>query len=327
MNKPIVKILFGSHLYGTTTPASDLDYKAVHIPSAPDILLRHSQDSVPIGKRAKGENEKNNPEDVDYESYSLQRYLQLLADGQTVAIDMLFAPDANVLETSRLWEHIRHNKEQFLSKRSTAFVGYCRTQANKYGIKGSRVAAARKAADFFAKMLEQLGTTAKISEVAWRLAELKDDHTDCVQLPMSSNKEVLGWYFECCNRKVCFTNTIKQAAEVYGKVFANYGSRAQLAEANEGVDWKALSHAVRVGEEALELLQTGKITLPLPNAPHILDIKLGYLPYNLVAKEIEELLERVEQAALVSSLPESPNLEFIDKLVFNVYREQVICYD
>jgi hypothetical protein len=35
---------------------------------------------------------RNQPGDVDDESYALHRYLQLLAEGQTVAIDMLFAP-------------------------------------------------------------------------------------------------------------------------------------------------------------------------------------------------------------------------------------------
>jgi hypothetical protein len=42
-----------------------------------------------------------------------------------------------------------------------------------------------------------------------------------------------------------------------------------MAETQEGVDWKALSHAVRVGTQALELLKTGHVTFPLPNAAHV----------------------------------------------------------
>lgn len=33
----IVRVKFGSHLYGTNTPTSDLDFKSVHIPPARDI--------------------------------------------------------------------------------------------------------------------------------------------------------------------------------------------------------------------------------------------------------------------------------------------------
>ena len=44
-----------------------------------------------------------------------------------------------------------------------------------------------------------------------------------------------------------------------------------------------------LAHEALELLKTHYITFPLPNAPHILDIKQGKLPYKAVAEEIEGL--------------------------------------
>jgi predicted nucleotidyltransferase len=36
----IVEMRFGSHLYGTDTPESDLDLKGVYLPEARDILLR-----------------------------------------------------------------------------------------------------------------------------------------------------------------------------------------------------------------------------------------------------------------------------------------------
>ena len=148
MESTIVRIEFGSHLYGTSTPESDHDYKSVYVPCASDILLQRVKGST--GHKVKRyEHEKNAPEDTDDEAYSLQRYLTLLAEGQTVTIDMLFAP--NPIVWTPLWWEIQNNKERFLTKRSAAFVGYCRTQANKYGIKGSRVSAAKNAAEFFSE--------------------------------------------------------------------------------------------------------------------------------------------------------------------------------
>jgi hypothetical protein len=318
--RQVVRIKFGSHLYGTSTPASDVDYKCVHIPTAADILLQRAHGSL-AERRTKGEGEKNLAGEVEEESYSLQRYLQLCVEGQTVALDMLFAPEP--LCTSAVWSTIRQNRHRLLTKKSAAFVGYCRTQANKYGIKGSRVAAARDAAQFFAEALREHGPTAKVREVADGLSALAGDHSAIIEQKINSVGHI-GVFFECCNRKVAFDGTIKQAAEVFQRVHEGYGNRAKLAESNEGIDWKALSHAVRVGQEALELLQTGWITFPLPLAADILDIKLGRIPYAVVARQIEELLAEVEAAALVSELPESADLEWIDEFVKREYRAEVV---
>lgn len=320
--RQVVRIKFGSHLYGTSTPASDVDYKAVHVPPAREILLQRAAGSV-AERRVKGDGEKNLAGEVEEESYSTQRYLQLCVEGQTVALDMLFAPPSHMLATSHLWAEIQANRHRLLTKKSAAFVGYCRTQANKYGIKGSRVAAARDAARFFDEALRLHGPTAKVREVADGLVELIGDHTEIIHQKINSVGHI-GVFFECCNRKVAFDGTIKQAAEVFQRVHESYGNRAKLAESNEGVDWKALSHAVRVGQEALELLRTGGITFPLPLAADILDIKLGRVPYAVVARQIEELLAEVEEAAVVSELPESADLEWIDEFVKRAYRAEVM---
>jgi hypothetical protein len=316
----VVKIKFGSHLYGTNTPTSDLDYKSVYIPEAREIVLQRVVDSVAIGKKSKAEGERNLPTDVDNEAYSLQRYLNLLAEGQTVAIDMLFAPDESIAECNGLlWRQvIQPNREKLLTKRSAAFVGYCRTQANKYGIKGSRVAAAKRAAEQFTDRLAVFGATSKVEEFFDSKDCIIDAHTSII------TKETTGGnferYFVCCDRMVGFKNTVKEAAAIFNRIYDNYGDRARQAETNEGIDWKALSHAVRVGNEALELLETHKITFPLPNAPHILDIKQGKLPYKAVAEEIEGLLEQVELAATHSTLRDEADKEFIDDLVYQQYR-------
>jgi hypothetical protein len=318
--KSIVRIKFGSHLYGTNTPTSDTDYKSVHIPDGRSILLQRPQDSV--GTKVKRDGEKNSPEDVDDESYSLQRFLGLAAEGQTACIDMLFASPQSLVATSRLWEFIIANRHRLLTKKSAAFVGYCRQQANKYGIKGSRVAAAKKATDFFAKAIVTVGSTTKLWEIASMVRELTDEHTQIIQQVVNRAGD-LGTFLECCNRKVDFNSTCKQAHEVFSRIYENYGNRARLAQTNEGVDWKALSHAVRVALEAIELLTTGHITFPLYAADHILAIKQGRLSYGAVSSEIEQLLVQVENAALNSLLPDQPDIDFIETLVLSEYAKAV----
>ena len=231
----------------------------------------------------------------------------------------MFTPKPLLL--SPLWDEIRANKNLILTKRSAAFVGYCRTQANKYGIKGSRVAAAKEAMEFFKVHLDRLGTTAKLHEIADLLPSLAGEHTHIAELDTTpGNAE---HFIDCCNRKVSFGNTIKAAFEIYSRIYDNYGQRAKLAQTNEGIDWKALSHAVRVANEALELLATANVTFPLPNAAHILEIKRGLLPYDDVASEIEKLLEDVEKASEVSALRDEADQDFIDALVYREHRKAV----
>jgi len=315
----IVRIEFGSHLYGTNTATSDHDYKSVYIPCASDILLQRVKGST--GHKVKRyEGMKNDPEDTDDEAYSLQRYLGLLAEGQTVSIDMLFTPKP--LISTPLWEEIRANKDLLLTKRSAAFVGYCRTQANKYGIKGSRVAAAKDAAEFFSEHQLSNGTTAKVGDLEPLLSDLFGEHTRVITKETTPGK--FETYFECCNRMVGFKNTLKEAAAIYKRIYDEYGHRARLAQTNEGIDWKALSHAVRVANEAVELLTTANVTFPLANAEHILEIKKGLLSYEVVAEEIEGLLIDVEKASATSNLRDVADAEFIDSLVKRVYRDSVL---
>lgn len=320
----IVRMIFGSHLYGTTTPESDLDYKSIRIPTAREILLGKVKSSVKINARPKEGREKNLPGDHDEECFSLDKYLDMLASGQTGAIDMLFAPDDMIYSGSELWDYIKAHQRRFVTKGSAAFIGYCQQQAGKYGVKGERVEAARLASEHFTAAMALWGTTHKVGETEDVLHSLASvsEHIQIVQKETQPGR--IETYFECCNRKIGFKNTLKEAAALYSRVYEGYGARARKAEQAAGVDWKAVSHAVRVGHEAIELLTTGKVTFPLPNADYVRAIKMGQLPFKPVAEEIEQLLIDVERYALTSPLREKADYDFIDNIVEREYRKTVV---
>jgi hypothetical protein len=319
----IVEMRFGSHLYGTDTPESDLDVKGVYMPEARDILLQQVKPSI-TSSREKEAGERNRPSDVDREYYSLQRYLGLLAAGQTVAIDMLFAPDAVMLRPpTPVWRDIQAHAPRFISRRASAFVRYCRQQANKYGIKGSRVAAARSALALIKTAEEKHGTTARLSVLGPTLARFVAATEHVVFIDAETASGSVLPQLEVCGRKIPLTASVKTAREVVQRLVATYGQRAIQAERHEGVDWKALSHAVRVGREAVELFRTGRIVFPLPYVEHLLRIKSGALPYVVVADEIEALLDEVAAAAATSSLPALPDEDAMDALVLRAYHATV----
>ncbi|MDR3400979.1 MAG: hypothetical protein P4L99_00660, partial [Chthoniobacter sp.] len=273
----------------------------------------------------KDPDKRNAPGDVDREIISLQRYLDLVAEGQTMALDMLFAPDwAMITPPAPLWREIQAATPRLVSRRASSFLRYCRQQANRFGIKGSRVAAARTALALLTDAEAEHGTTARLAAIEAELTSFAQtrEHVALTDLLPSSGQAIRS--LDLCGRKMPLSIAIKSAREIAQRLVNEYGQRALQAERNEGVDWKALSHAIRVGQEALELLRTGRITFPLRSAAQILAAKKGERPYQVVATEIERLLVEVEAAAATSTLPDAPDQAFIDELVMRAHREKIL---
>jgi hypothetical protein len=322
---PLVEIEFGSFLYGTSTPLSDRDVKLVFVPTAQEILLQQVQPHL-SNRRAKEHGEKNVPTDVDVEAFALHRYLSLLAEGQTLAVDMLFAPaSAMQFPPAPIWQEIVNNRHRLISRKTAKFVDYCEKQAKKYGIKGSRIHALRNILAWFDKQIDLLGSNTRLSLSAGDLfqfiTEKELQHTEVVYIRQISG--LLEPHLDCCDRKASFNIRLDAARAIYARMMDTYGARALMAENNQGVDWKALSHAVRIGHEAIELLASGWITFPRPEAEHLRAIKSGTLPYAVVAAEIEDLLAQVKAAQDTSHLSDEPEQEYIDSVICRVYGDAI----
>ena len=98
------------------------------------------------------------------------------------------------------------------------------------------------------------------------------------------------------------------------KLIAGYGERSTRA-AESSVDFKSLSHAVRVYEQAIELLDTGTLTFPRPNAADLLAIKQGKADLDAVKDRLRTLDNEVREKMLTSTVRErTPELlEQFDK--------------
>lgn len=308
--KIIVNIQFGSHLYGTNTEESDLDYKGIFLPTLEQVLLGKIPKSI-ITKTKKGYDNKNTKDDVDTELYSLQYFIKLACEGQTVAIDMLHAAGDNIIDESDIWEEIIKNRHKFYTKNLQAFVGYAQKQAAKYGIKGSRL----NAVSDVIKVLLQHDDDLKLKYI-WE--ELPVGEHIKFSTSISDIRE-----YEVCGRKVQETATVGYAFNVFNKYYNNYGKRAEMAARNEGIDWKAVSHALRAAYEVKSVLAIETITFPLPEAEFLKRVKSGELDYlTLVSPILEELIEEVSILAKTSDLPEEVDKEFWDKFVVDVMKEE-----
>lgn len=303
----IVKIIYGSHLYGTSTPESDKDFKGVFLPSRDEILLGKIPNSMKQGSK-KDFTGKNSPGDIDFEEYSLHYFIHLACEGETVALDMLHAPDNMILMKSYTWDFIVSNRQRFYTKNLKAFIGYARRQASKYGIKGSRLNDAKRVRDFL------INLNAPFDRLGEHWVELPTGE-HIFKHPSKDNGIRL---YEVCGRKIGDSASIRYATDVVKKFCDAYGERARQAANNEGIDWKAVSHAFRAAYQVKQILTEGTITFPLKEAKELLMIKQGKLDYQtVVAPELDLLIEEVEMLSSKSTLPEKVDRNFWDDFIIN----------
>jgi hypothetical protein len=305
----VVEMYAGSTLYGTRTPESDTDLKRVVIPTAHDILLGSVVGAWRDDTR-EDRTAKMRPGDSEIETFTLCKFLKLVADGQTVALDMLFTPPEQIIWASPLWEQIQEQRGTLLWKGLTAFVGYCVSQVHKYNIKGERLAAISRIHRAFRNGFlgkhnphQTVGEYLNSQDFQCLLQELKDEGLTEF-LAVVPGEDGLQ-YLEILGKKVSETARMKLALEVAERIESQYGERSKAARENSGVDWKGMSQAVRIVLEAQELLETRNIMFPRPEASELLRIRSGKIPYEEVVQRIETGIQRVKTLMETSVLPDS----------------------
>ncbi len=167
---------------------------------------------------------------------------------------MLHANKESIIITDYVWEYIHNHRSIFYTKNMNAFVGYCMKQAAKYSIKGSRLASAKN----FKKILESLPQTDKLMS-HWSSLPL-DEHIFISETNSTINQ------INFCGKLLQDTIKVSYALDITNKFIDKYGERSKLAETNEGVDFKALSHAMRAAIQCKSILLNNDIVFPLKEA-------------------------------------------------------------
>jgi len=99
-------------------------------------------------------------------------------------------------------------------------------------------------------------------------------------------------------------------------------NRPELVAAH-GFAKKYAMHVVRLGRQGIELLTTGRLTLPLPE-PHrsrIMAIRRGEIAEDEVVREIEAVEAELVGAAEESALRDEPDYAAVDAFSVESYRE------
>jgi hypothetical protein len=204
-----------------------------------------------------------------------------------------------------------------------AYVGYVKKQAAKYGLKGSRLACIKKAVDSLDTFRVHGSDGVTLEDIKGYL--YTGEYANLVKYSGKGAGSVEQSFYEVNGKKYQTTNRVDYVVEQLSKMYDSYGERAKQAESNEGVDWKALSHAVRAGCQARDIYQFGDFNYPLQQTSDILDIKLGKLDYKtVVAPALECIVEDVEYWADKSNLPARVDTEYWDNWLLGVYEDYVL---
>jgi hypothetical protein len=306
--KKICKIQFGSHLYGTATETSDVDWKGIFVPETRDILLgripKTADKTFNTGKGGKiGAGEQ------DGQWISLHHFIKLACDGQTMALDMLYAPESAVLEKGEyytIWELLQNHRERFLSKQMNAFQGYARAQAAKYSLKGKRLVKLRA----FERILEQAAGESGDTPLVdiWGIIPMDDERENAQGV---LEMQIAGKWYGATTRTGLVLASVRNQ-------MSKYGGRANDAAEEGGIDWKALSHAVRVSNELYELIVDRRIVFPLGYARLLKLIKAGKVRLNVVQELIDIQLEENEKLMAASDLPDRVDRVWWDNWLFEM---------
>lgn len=301
---------FGSLLYGTATQSSDLDVKGLFWPNVLDLLFQKKCNSITYSSGKN--NEKNSSDDVDIQLWSVHYWLELLSKGDTNSIDLLFSMYtdqsiriSSIDEVKSLLGRFYYNPIELVDMHNNvAYISYAYCQCKKYGIKGTKLDILQKLKNFFTSKLLQETENNRISIYFDELINLYGDGSFVFRKPTRENEDcvwLLGKGFTASTR-------LYEAVNRLTSDFDKVGNRTLLAAKNEGIDWKAVSHALRCLYQTIEIADTGFLKYPLKCADHLLEVKLGKKDWkNEVEPEILELLDIAKDK--VSKLEENKRLQ------------------
>lgn len=285
--------LFGSTLYGMETPGkSDVDVRGIFLPSRESLALLSAPKSLHYST---GDAEsRNTAADIDIDLWSMQHWLlALLPAGDIGALDILFSPShaACVLYQDARLDSVFNNPLKLLNiEDGRAYAEYTFRQAKKYGIKGSRVGALKCVHNWLRRNCPEPLPGGRLRDVLKELAAECADGRFCFLETIQDEPCLL-----LCGKRHLGSIRITEFSRRVESDMQQCGARALEAESNRGIDFKALSHALRALDQMEELFKTGRITFPLKNREELLAIKQGVFSWIKLEAKILERLKEIDE--------------------------------
>jgi hypothetical protein len=213
---------------------------------------------------------------TDAKVYSLAYYLQLIISGDPLLTESLFIPKQLIVKSSSIHEKVLSLKSDLISNNIyNRILGYSRSEW-------------RKAMGL--KYVEEPRTKTEEEVIAH------------IRKTFFLNKEKM-------DSLISILMEDKESKLVSS--IPSVGSRRKEEYEKYGYCVKSASHSIRLVEELYELITTGEMIFPRPNAEYLLDVKKGRIKKEEVDKVYHALVEKTEKVREDSVLPDQPNQKWI----------------
>lgn len=242
--------------------------------------IRFSPVDALIGLRPFEQQESNSGEE-DIVIYSMEKFCRLCLECNPSLIELLFVPPGAILHATETWYNLQMMRGAFLSaKARTTFVGYAYSQY----LKIERHHKWLTSPPDHEPTVQEFNGVPSETGVVWPDNSMQNAYKNA----HSHWKQYINWR-------------------------TNRNPERAVLEQEHLFDTKHGLHLMRLLEEGRELLTTGFITLPRPNAKELLGIRNGSMTYEQLLARFET--ERKDLETLLTTLPEKPDFNAVNKFV------------
>lgn len=326
---------YGSRLYGTADENSDHDYKAVYLPAIDNMLLgkRLVSSKARFDERGRkiGDEQAPMPADgLEIEYIPFQTFVRDFVRGQTYAVEMAHAiviagPAAPTAHDR--WEHslVVEMVREFSNSNLYSMIGFAQKQTFDYVHRAERLNNLQAVYEVVSRIF-QLEPSLRLDE--YLNGELvldiisRDTKLETSTSVVNGNRTLRT--LELNGRSYLETTSVSHLVSQLEKAIDKYGHRVVNASTEE-IDWKSLSHAVRVYWQVLDICETRTLKFPFHEAAatYLLEVKRGRVPFETLQKLLIDLDVKVKAALETTSLQPLTDelLEKSEQWLLKVLRE------
>lgn len=111
------------------------------------------------------------------------------------------------------------------------------------------------------------------------------------------------------------------AAQRRGLLGDRHATRTRELSGEDGYDTKYAMHALRIGVQGIELLQTGRITLPVPepDRARLRDVRSGAVALDEIVAQLDDVTAQLERLVADGALPARPDEARIDRFLIDTH--------
>jgi len=180
-------------------------------------------------------------------------------------------------------------------------LGYVDGQVNKYGVRGTRLGDMHKLRDMLAEAMSEM-VHATVHEFVTKVILDKNvflsDAISVVPYHVADDSPP-QFGLEVQRKQIMAGEKLSSALNKVNRWIEKYGARVEQAKRDQGVDWKAVSHALRALFQLEQLLTKGFVTFPLPRdvRGYLRAVKDGRMRFTDTEEVIATMLDRVRSLA------------------------------